>query len=333
MNRLYIASLIAALTIVPATAHAVDINSAAKVQTSNTLLNGTSHIAINGVLDDRSFQRRSSNRGQRARGNRGQQARGSRNFRRNTVRNRSNRGQVRNNRIRQNSTRQRVRQESREVRQSRRNVNNSRRTVRQARRNNGNVQAARQNVRQNQSNLRSQRRDLRGARSDNRQFRRDDRVIRNDRRQARRDNRRFRNDRAFRNDRRQFRGDNRRLRSDRRFKGRNQYFYNGRFHNRWKNDWRRFSRFDFKSYRKRNRSIFRLGFYSSPFRSHRYSRFGIGGYLGSAFFHSNYWISNPSYYRLPPAYGAYRWVRYFNDILLVDIRNGYIADAEYGFFT
>ena len=323
MNRFYIASIIAALTVVPATTHAADIHSATKVQPANNLLNGTSYIAVSGVLDDRSFQRRSENRSQRARTNRGQRARG----------NRINRGQISGNRVRQNTSRQRVRQESRGVRQSRRDLNNSRRSFRQARRNDGNVQAARQNLRQDRRNFTSQRRDLRTARRDNRQLRRDDRVVRNDRRQARRDNTRFRNDRAFRNDRRQFRGDSRRFRSDRRFKGRNQYFYNGRFHNKWRNDWRRSSRYDFKSYRKRNRSIFRLGFYSSPFRSHRYSRFGIGGYLGSAFFKSNYWISNPSYYRLPPAYGAYRWVRYFNDIFLVDIRNGYIADAEYGFFT
>ena len=49
-------------------------------------------------------------------------------------------------------------------------------------------------------------------------------------------------------------------------------------------------------------------------------------------FSSNYWINDPFYYRLPPAYGPYRWVRYYNDALLVDIYTGQVVDVEYDIF-
>ena len=35
----------------------------------------------------------------------------------------------------------------------------------------------------------------------------------------------------------------------------------------------------------------------------------------------------PYAYRLPEAYGPYRWVRYYNDALLVDIRDGRVVDV------
>ncbi|WP_342449817.1 RcnB family protein [Sphingomonas jejuensis] len=35
---------------------------------------------------------------------------------------------------------------------------------------------------------------------------------------------------------------------------------------------------------------------------------------------------------MPPAYGSYRWVRYYDDALLVDVRSGYVVDVIYDFF-
>ena len=51
-----------------------------------------------------------------------------------------------------------------------------------------------------------------------------------------------------------------------------------------------------------------------------------------SYYRSNYWISDPWQYRLPPAYGPYRWVRYHNDALLIDTWNGEVVDVIYGFF-
>jgi Ni/Co efflux regulator RcnB len=54
--------------------------------------------------------------------------------------------------------------------------------------------------------------------------------------------------------------------------------------------------------------------------------------LAPMFFASSYWISDPWDYRLPPAYGPYRWVRYYNDALLVDVETGYVTDEIPDFF-
>ena len=105
---------------------------------------------------------------------------------------------------------------------------------------------------------------------------------------------------------------------------------NGR---RWDNGWRRDNRYDWRDYRRYNRDLFRLPRYYAPYGwSYGYRRFGIGYTLNSLLFSQSYWIGDPEYYRLPPAYGGYRWVRYYNDALLVDIYSGEVVDVEYGIF-
>lgn len=100
---------------------------------------------------------------------------------------------------------------------------------------------------------------------------------------------------------------------------------------RWSQHWRGDPRFDWRRYRDRNRSSFRLGFYFDPF-GWNYRRFNIGTYLWPNYYSQNYWISDPWRYRLPPAYGPYRWVRYHNDALLIDTWTGQVVDVIYGFF-
>ena len=58
----------------------------------------------------------------------------------------------------------------------------------------------------------------------------------------------------------------------------------------------------------------------------------MGVYLDSLFYSNRYWIGDPYYYRLPPAYGPYRWVRYYDDALLVDIYSGEVVDVIYDVF-
>jgi hypothetical protein len=102
--------------------------------------------------------------------------------------------------------------------------------------------------------------------------------------------------------------------------------------NGWNRDWRQDNRYDWYSYRNSNRNIYRLGQYYSPYRNYSYSRIGIGFSLDRLFFGSNYWINNPYQYRLPAAYGPYRWVRYYDDAQLVDIYSGQVVDVIYSFF-
>ena len=58
----------------------------------------------------------------------------------------------------------------------------------------------------------------------------------------------------------------------------------------------------------------------------------MGARIAGPLFGRNYWIADPWAYRLPPAYGSYRWVRYYNDAVLVDLRTGFVADVIYGIF-
>ena len=100
---------------------------------------------------------------------------------------------------------------------------------------------------------------------------------------------------------------------------------------RWSNYWRNDRRYDWRRHRDRNRLTFSIGFYSDPF-GYGYRRFGLGSYLYPSYYQSNYWISDPWQYRLPPAYGPYRWVRYHNDAVLIDVYSGEVVDVIYGFF-
>ena len=122
-------------------------------------------------------------------------------------------------------------------------------------------------------------------------------------------------------------GDNRRQ------DNRNGRDWNRRDDNRqWDRSWHNDRRYDWRGYRQSNRNIYRPGRYYAPDRYHSYRRFSIGIYLGSPFYGSNYWIADPWSYRLPEAYGPYRWVRYYDDVLLIDIRNGYVVDVIHDFF-
>jgi len=99
---------------------------------------------------------------------------------------------------------------------------------------------------------------------------------------------------------------------------------------RWENSWRRDIRYDWRGYRTANRAIFGWR-YNGP-RGYNYRRYGIGARLGRVFLGASYWLNDPSRYRLPRAYGNHRWIRYYNDAVLVDTRTGMIIDVEHDFF-
>ena len=115
---------------------------------------------------------------------------------------------------------------------------------------------------------------------------------------------------------------------------RSRTFTNGRdlSHAVWQHhDWRNDRRYDWRDYRRSNWSLFHFGFYNDPF-GYGYNRFQIGWSLWPSYYGSNYWINDPWQYRLPPAYGPYRWVRYYADALLVDTYTGEVVDVVYDFF-
>lgn len=106
-----------------------------------------------------------------------------------------------------------------------------------------------------------------------------------------------------------------------------------RDYRRWdRRDWRRHKRYDWYDYRRSHRHVFHIGRYYAPYRSHYYNRITIGFFLDGLFFGSRYWINDPWQYRLPDVYGPYRWVRYYDDVLLVNIYTGEVVDVIYDFF-
>jgi Ni/Co efflux regulator RcnB len=99
----------------------------------------------------------------------------------------------------------------------------------------------------------------------------------------------------------------------------------------WDRDWHRDRRFDWHRYRDRNRSRFHLSFYFDPF-GWNYRRYNIGWRLWPSYYSQDYWLNDPWQYRLPPAYGPYRCVRYYDDALLVNIYTGTVVDVIHNFF-
>jgi hypothetical protein len=115
------------------------------------------------------------------------------------------------------------------------------------------------------------------------------------------------------------------------FQGRGHHDYNGGNYSRWSHNWRNDHRYDWSNWRSRHRSHFHIGFYYDPF-GWNYRRWSIGSFLYPSYYGSRYWMNDPWQYRLPPAYGPYRWVRYWDDALLVNIYTGEVVDVIHNFF-
>lgn len=92
---------------------------------------------------------------------------------------------------------------------------------------------------------------------------------------------------------------------------------------------RRWGDNDWRDYRGRNRAIYARGNWRAPFR---YNRFSAGVRIAPTYWGSRYVISDPWRYRLPPAGRYQRWVRHYDDVLLVDTRRGVVVRAIPGFY-
>jgi hypothetical protein len=99
----------------------------------------------------------------------------------------------------------------------------------------------------------------------------------------------------------------------------------------WNQGWRNDNRYDWQRYRNQNRRVFNLGRYFAPYGGYGYNRLNIGIALGEPFFARNYWI-DPLYYHLPPAPPGTAWVRYYDDVVLVDLYTGEVLDVINDFF-
>ena len=104
-----------------------------------------------------------------------------------------------------------------------------------------------------------------------------------------------------------------------------------RRHSAWDTGWRDNRSYDWRDYRSRYSSLYNLSNYYDPYRN-GYRRFSIGFSLWPSYYSSRYWLNDPWQYRLPAAYGPYRWVRYYDDALLVNVYTGQVADVIHSFF-
>ena len=99
----------------------------------------------------------------------------------------------------------------------------------------------------------------------------------------------------------------------------------------WSSHWRKDRRYDWWNWRNRHRSLFRLGLYLDPF-GWGYQRYGIGWRMWPGYYRSSYWLNDPWQYRLPYAPPGYRWIRYYDDAILIDTWDGRVVDVIYNFF-
>ena len=88
---------------------------------------------------------------------------------------------------------------------------------------------------------------------------------------------------------------------------------------------------DWRDYRQAHRDEFRGPAYVGP-RGYRYRPVTIGYRFDPLYYSSRYVIADPYRYRLPRAEGWNRWVRYGNDVVLVNIRTGRVIEVHNGFF-
>lgn len=96
-------------------------------------------------------------------------------------------------------------------------------------------------------------------------------------------------------------------------------------------DARQEAREDWRDYRRTHREVYRMPRYYAP-RGHVYRPVREGVVLRPGFYAQRYWIADPYRYRLPHPAAGQRWVRYGNDVLLINARNGRVIRVIGGFF-
>lgn len=96
-------------------------------------------------------------------------------------------------------------------------------------------------------------------------------------------------------------------------------------------DARQEAREDWRDYRQSNRNVYRRPAYVGP-RGYAYRPVTPGYRFAPAYYSQRYVIADPYRYRLPAAAGPNRWVRYGNDVVLVNMRTGRVVQVHNRFF-
>ena len=88
---------------------------------------------------------------------------------------------------------------------------------------------------------------------------------------------------------------------------------------------------DWRDYRRAHPDYYRGAAYAGP-RGYRYRPVTSGYRFTPEYYGRNYWVNDWQRYRLAAPLGYQRWVRYGNDVVLVDIRSGRVGTVYNGFF-
>jgi Ni/Co efflux regulator RcnB len=86
---------------------------------------------------------------------------------------------------------------------------------------------------------------------------------------------------------------------------------------------------DWRGYRNSNPRLYSRGRWNAPFR---YNRFNVGVRIAPNYYGQRYWIADPYRYRLARPYAGTRWVRHYDDVLLVNVRTGRVLQVNRGFY-
>ncbi len=92
---------------------------------------------------------------------------------------------------------------------------------------------------------------------------------------------------------------------------------------------RQYGHDDWRGYRDQRRDLYARGNWNAPFR---YNAFRPGARIAPAYYGDRFVIADPWRYHLPRARAYTRWVRHYNDVLLVDYRRGYVVDVIRNFY-
>jgi Ni/Co efflux regulator RcnB len=92
---------------------------------------------------------------------------------------------------------------------------------------------------------------------------------------------------------------------------------------------RNWGRNDWRGYRDSNRNLYRGYGWRSD---NRYRSFSPGVRIGIGYYQPRYYVNDYSRYRLPRPGYSQRWVRHYNDVLLIDVRSGYVVDVIRNFY-
>ena len=95
-------------------------------------------------------------------------------------------------------------------------------------------------------------------------------------------------------------------------------------------DARREYRDDWRDYRGHHPDIYRGSRWEGP-RGYRYRPVGVGYRFDPVFYDRRYWV-DPYRYHLRPVLGYQRWIRYGNDVVLIDVHSGRVIEVNSRFF-